>query len=58
MKKTVYVCMGCGYRYYQELGDPQGGHPPGTAFDNLPDTWKCPMCGLGKSSFEEQEVDE
>lgn len=55
MKKKMYVCMGCGYRYDPDFGDPPD-YPAGTAFVDLPEEWKCPMCGYHKSSFEEQEV--
>ena len=44
MKK--YVCKICGYVY-----DPADNN--GVAFEDLPDDWTCPMCGVGKSEFEE-----
>ncbi|MDR1796176.1 MAG: acyl-CoA dehydrogenase family protein [Clostridiales Family XIII bacterium] len=47
----VYVCGGCGFEYDQEIGDPDGDIRPGTTFDQLPDTWICPVCGEDKSSF-------
>jgi len=50
MKK--YVCSVCGYVYDPEIGDPDNGVKPGTKFDDLPDTWVCPMCGASKSEFE------
>lgn len=49
MKK--YVCDVCGYIYDPELGDPDGGIAPGTAFEDLPDDWVCPICGVGKDDF-------
>jgi rubredoxin len=49
MKK--YVCDACGYIYDPEAGDPGGGVKPGTSFDDIPDGWVCPLCGLGKDSF-------
>jgi rubredoxin len=49
MKK--YVCDVCGYIYDPEQGDPDGGVKPGTAFEDIPDDWVCPMCGVGKDSF-------
>ncbi|MEM3396775.1 MAG: rubredoxin [Thermoplasmata archaeon] len=49
---TKYVCQVCGYIYDPEKGDPDAGIPPGTAFEDLPDTWVCPVCGASKSSFE------
>jgi rubredoxin len=49
MKK--YVCGACGYVYDPAKGDPDGGIKPGTAFEDIPDDWVCPTCGLGKSAF-------
>lgn len=48
-----YVCDVCGYVYDPELGDPDQGIAPGTAFEDLPDTWVCPDCGVEKDSFSE-----
>ena len=47
-----YVCVVCGYVYDPELGDEEGGIPPGTSFDDLPDDWVCPVCGAGLDDFE------
>ncbi len=52
MKK--YVCTVCGYVYDPEVGDPDNGIAPGTSFEELPDDWVCPVCGVGKDSFEEE----
>ncbi len=49
---TKYVCQVCGYEYDPEVGDPDGGVPPGTAFEDLPEDWVCPDCGARKSEFE------
>lgn len=46
-----YECTACGYIYDPEIGDPDNGIAPGTSFDDLPDDWTCPMCGLGKDMF-------
>ncbi len=56
-KKTMkkYVCTVCGYVYDPALGDPDNGVAPGTAFDDLPDNWVCPLCSVGKEDFEESE---
>jgi len=51
MKK--YVCTVCGYMYDPANGDPDNGFGPGTAFEDLPADWRCPVCGVGKDSFEE-----
>jgi len=50
MKK--YVCTICGYIYDPTVGDPDSGIVPGTAFEDIPDNWLCPLCGVGKSDFE------
>ena len=47
-----YVCTVCGYEYDPVEGDPGGGIAPGTSFEDLPDDWVCPVCGVGKSDFE------
>ena len=46
-----YECIACGYIYDPELGDPDSGIAPGTAFEDLPDDWLCPECGVGKEDF-------
>lgn len=53
MKK--YVCVVCGYIYDPEEGDPDNGVNPGTAFEDIPDEWVCPLCSVGKDEFEECE---
>jgi rubredoxin len=53
MKK--YVCAVCGYVYDPAEGDPEGGIAPGVAFENLPDSWVCPVCGAGKEEFQPQQ---
>lgn len=47
-----YRCTICGYIYDPELGDTDGGIKPGTLFEQLPETWVCPVCGAGKDQFE------
>ena len=47
-----YVCSVCGYIYDPEVGDQDNGIKPGTAFDDLPDDWTCPICGATKDLFE------
>jgi len=46
-----FECTNCGYVYDPEVGDPTHGIPPGTAFQDLPDNWICPACGVGKEWF-------
>ena len=47
----LYVCPACGYVYDPEIGDEDSGIPPGTVFDDIPDDWECPVCGVMKSGF-------
>ena len=49
-----YVCHVCGYVYDPAKGDRTGGIAPGTAFEELPDDWECPICGAEKSEFSKQ----
>jgi rubredoxin len=48
-----YVCQICGYIYDQAEGDPDSGLAPGTPFEDIPDDWTCPLCGVDKSQLEE-----
>ncbi len=50
-----YVCVVCGYIYDEAEGDPDGGLPPGTRFEDIPDDWVCPECGASKEDFEPLE---
>jgi rubredoxin-NAD+ reductase len=50
-----YVCNVCGWEYDEELGDEENGIAPGTAFEDLPDDFECPLCGVGKDDFSEAE---
>lgn len=52
MKK--YVCNLCGYVYDPLVGDPDNGVAAGTAFEDLPDEWVCPLCGASKEEFSEE----
>ena len=49
MKK--YVCDVCGYVYDPEIGDPDNGVAAGTAWEDVPEDWVCPLCGVGKDQF-------
>ena len=46
-----YRCTVCGYLYDPEAGDMMGGIAPGTTFDDLPDGWSCPVCGVDAAEF-------
>ena len=53
MKK--YECQVCGFVYDPAKGDPDNDIAPGTAFEDLPEDWVCPLCGAEKSDFEPVE---
>ena len=52
MKK--YVCNICGWVYDEAAGDPDNGIAPVTKFENLPEDFVCPLCGVGKDDFSEE----
>ena len=45
-------CTVCDYIYDPQEGDPDSGIDSGTLFEDLPNDWVCPVCGVGKDSFE------
>jgi rubredoxin len=55
MPRKKHVCVVCGYVYDPAVGDPDNGVDPGTAFEDLPDDWLCPLCGVGKDQFSPEE---
>ncbi len=54
MKK--WQCMVCGFIYDEELGLPDEGVAPGTRWDEMPEDWSCPDCGVSKEDFEMIEL--
>jgi len=50
-----YSCTVCGYQYDPATGDPDKGIKKGTAFEDIPEDWICPICGVGKEDFEVDE---
>jgi len=50
-----YICTVCDYIYDPAEGDPDSGIPPGTPFEDLPDDWECPDCGVKKENFQPYE---
>ena len=50
-----YICDVCEWVYEEELGDPDNGIAPGTKFEDLPEDFVCPLCGVGKEEFSEVE---
>ena len=51
MTQQMWICESCGFIYDPAEGDPDGGVPPGTAFEDIPDDWFCPVCGARKRDF-------
>lgn len=51
--QDLYRCQtaNCGYVYDPARGDKRGKIPPGTPFSDLPEDWRCPVCGASKKSF-------
>ena len=47
------VCPG-GYVYDPAVGDPETGVAPGTPWEKVPESWVCPVCGMGKDVFEKE----
>ena len=45
-----YICP-CGYEYDPAVGDPDNGVAPGTPWEELPEDWTCPICGVSKEDF-------
>jgi len=50
-----YICDICGWIYDPERGDPDSGIELGTAFEDIPDNWMCPECGVTKEQFSKIE---
>ena len=47
-----FICRACGYIYDERDGDPDGGLAPGTRYEDIPDDWACPLCGVSKQDFD------
>jgi rubredoxin len=52
----TYMCMVCGFIYDEAQGWPEDGIPPGTRWEDVPETWVCPECGAIKDDFEMEEI--
>lgn len=53
---TIWRCILCGYIYDETVGEPGDGIPAGTRWQDVPDTWKCPDCGIPKADFVMEEI--
>ena len=51
-----YVCLICGWIYDEEIGRPEEGIPAGTRWEDVPESWVCPECGVRKQDFEMLEI--
>ena len=54
---SKWQCIVCGFIYDEEKGLPEEGIKPGTKWEDIPDDWMCPDCGVGKSDFEMVKMD-
>ena len=54
VKTMKFVCDVCGYVYDEAIGDPDNGVAPGTKWEDVPEDWVCPLCGVGKDDFSEE----
>lgn len=55
VKSMKYVCEVCGYVYDETAGDPDNGIAPGTKWEDLPEDFVCPLCGVGKEDFSKED---
>ena len=50
-----YVCDVCGWVFEEKICDPDHGIDVGITFDDLPEDFECPLCGVGKDQFSPAE---
>ncbi|AVJ34415.1 rubredoxin [Stenotrophomonas indicatrix] len=53
----TWMCVVCGFLYREADGLPEEGIAPGTRWEDIPETWTCPDCGVTKDDFEMVEID-
>ena len=51
-----WQCLVCGFIYDESKGLPEEGVSPGTSWEDIPDTWQCPECGVTKTEFDMIEL--
>ena len=56
MQMKKYVCNVCGYVYDPAEGDPDNGVAAGTAWEDVPAEWVCPLCSAPKEDFSEEQI--
>ena len=52
MAYRKYECVVCGFIYDEAEGLPDDGIPAGTRWEDIPEDWECPDCGISKSDFD------
>lgn len=52
----TWICLLCGFIYSEQAGLPDEGIAPGTRWEDVPITWRCPDCGIGKADFDMVEI--
>lgn len=52
----TWECIICGFIYVEKMGLPEEGIPAGTAWEDIPQDWVCPDCGVGKADFEMKQI--
>lgn len=52
----TYQCVVCGFVYDESIGMPEEGIPAGTRWNDIPDNWECPDCGVSKADFDMLEI--
>ena len=52
----TYQCVVFGFVYDESIGMPEDGIPAGTRWNDIPDNWECPDCGVSKADFEMVEI--
>lgn len=50
-RARAWMCLVCGFVYREDEGLPEEGIAPGTSWDDIPDDWSCPDCGVSKEDF-------
>ena len=52
----TWMCVVCGFIYDEAAGLPEDGIAPGTRWEDVPETWTCPDCGVTKDDLDMREV--
>ena len=56
LNMNIWECEYCGFIYSEEEGAPEEGIAPGTKWEDIPEDWCCPECGVTKSDFKMRKV--